>query len=137
MTAPYTRQQCKRCQRRPASKGADYCGPCREFLDERQRRIDSCATMAWNFAIKAKRLRPYCQNVPLEDIAQTAMIGLIKAAEAFDPARGCLFSTCAGTYIKTEITREYRGKALVRVPVCALGGQTRYQRQVDSALGKI
>jgi RNA polymerase sigma-32 factor len=52
----------------------------------------------------------------MEDIVQEGNIGLLKAAERFDPDRGCRLATYAAYWIRAEI-REYvaRGYRIVRL----------------------
>ncbi len=47
---------------------------------------------------------------PLEDIAQVAQVGLLKAVDRFDPTRGVEFSTYAAATIVGEIKRHFRDK---------------------------
>lgn len=52
-----------------------------------------------------------------EDLQQTAMIGLLKAVERFDPDRGVAFTTYAWATISGELKRYYRDSTWgVRVP---------------------
>jgi RNA polymerase sigma-32 factor len=55
-------------------------------------------------------------GLPIEDIVQEGNIGLLKAAERFDPSRGCRLATYAAYWIRAEI-REYvaRGYRIVRL----------------------
>ncbi|HEX8627046.1 MAG TPA: RNA polymerase sigma factor SigF [Catenuloplanes sp.] len=54
---------------------------------------------------------------PLEDLAQTATVGLIKAVDRFDPARGVDFAGYAIPTIIGEIKRHFRDRTWdVRVP---------------------
>jgi RNA polymerase sigma-B factor len=54
---------------------------------------------------------------PLEDLIQVGSIGLLKAIERFDPARGVEFITYAMPTILGEIRRHFRDKGwAVRVP---------------------
>lgn len=54
---------------------------------------------------------------PLEDLEQVAMIGLLKAADRFDPEHGSRFESFAAVTIMGELKRHLRDKAwTVRVP---------------------
>jgi RNA polymerase sigma-B factor len=54
---------------------------------------------------------------PLEDLAQVGAIGLIKAADRFDEARGVAFAAYAAPFVAGEIRHHLRDRcAPVRVP---------------------
>lgn len=59
-----------------------------------------------------------CASLSVEDLVQDGMIGLLKACERFDPARGKAFSTYASYWIKHCIRRSITNTdRLVRLPV--------------------
>ncbi len=59
-----------------------------------------------------------CASMELEDLIQEGVIGLARAIDLFEPARGLRFSTYAVHWIRQAITRAIDNKArLIRVPV--------------------
>ena len=62
--------------------------------------------------------RDYCVgSQPLDDLVQVACVGLIKAAERFDPSFGVEFKTFAAVTARGELRRYYRDAGWsVRVP---------------------
>lgn len=80
---------------------------------EAQRRLIECNLKLVVSVAKAY----YRSGLSLPDLIQEGNIGLIKAVEAYDPNRGCRFSTYAVAWIKQAITRaiERQGRT-IRVP---------------------
>lgn len=78
----------------------------------RQRLIESNMRLVINIA------RSYrCKAVPLEDLIQEGAIGLMQAAERFDPTRGFRFSTYATHWIRQAIGRAIDNKSkAIRIP---------------------
>ena len=66
-----------------------------------RRLIEGCLPFVLTIAFEYRRW-----GLPLEDIVQEGNIGLLKAAERFDPDRGCRLATYAAYWIRAEI-REY------------------------------
>ena len=57
------------------------------------------------------------QGVPFDDLEQEAMVGLIKAADKFDPDRGVKFATHATPWIDNELRRCVQKAKTVRLPI--------------------
>lgn len=78
----------------------------------RQRLIESNMRLVINIA-KTYRNR----TIPLEDLIQEGAIGLIQAAERFDPEKGFRFSTYATHWIRQAIGRAIDNKSkAIRLP---------------------
>jgi len=79
--------------------------------DAGRRLIEACLPFVMTVALEYRRW-----GLPLEDIVQEGNIGLLKAADRFDPDRGCRLATYAAYWIRAEI-REYvaRGYRIVRL----------------------
>lgn len=78
----------------------------------------------------AKRYN-YKASMPMADLIQEGNIGLIKAVDRFDHARGYRFSTYASWWIRHAITRGIADKGrAVRVPVHMLDGGQKMARVV-------
>jgi RNA polymerase sigma-32 factor len=90
----------------------DLARRCREGdRDASRRLIEACLPFVLTIAFEYRRW-----GIPLEDIVQEGNIGLLKAAERYDPDRGCRLVTYAAYWIRAEI-REYvvRGYRIVRL----------------------
>jgi RNA polymerase sigma-32 factor len=76
-----------------------------------RRLIEACLPFVMTIALEYRRW-----GLPMEDIVQEGNIGLLKAADRFDPERGCRLATYAAYWIRAEI-REYvaRGYRIVRL----------------------
>ena len=73
------------------------------------------------------------RGVPLQDLIQEGVFGLIKAAEKFDPARGWRFSTYATYWIQQAVRRSIHNDSRpIRIPVYMIEriSQIRHARAV-------
>lgn len=79
--------------------------------DAGRKLIEACLPFVMTIALEYRRW-----GLLLEDIVQEGNIGLLKAADRFDPDRGCRLATYAAYWIRAEI-REYvaRGYRIVRL----------------------
>jgi RNA polymerase sigma-32 factor len=73
--------------------------------------VEACLPFVVTIALEYRRW-----GLPMEDVVQEGNIGLLKAAERFDPNRGCRLATYAAYWIRAEI-REFvaRGYRIVRL----------------------
>jgi RNA polymerase primary sigma factor len=71
------------------------------------------------------------QDVPLTDLVQEGILGLIRAVEKFDWRRGLKFSTYATPWIRQSIERGIAYKArTIRIPVHVLQRERKIRRTV-------
>jgi RNA polymerase sigma-32 factor len=73
--------------------------------------VEACLPFVMTIALEYRRW-----GLPTEDIVQEGNIGLLKAADRFDPSRGCRLVTYAAYWIRAEI-RDYvvRAYRIVRL----------------------
>jgi len=80
------------------------------------------------------------RGVPLQDLIQEGNLGLIRAVQKYDPARGYRFAAFATWWIRQALTRAVAGQA-GRVPVARPADQDsdpliRTGRRLEQALGR-
>jgi RNA polymerase sigma-B factor len=63
-----------------------------------------------HMSLARKLASRYRGREPFEDLFQVACLGLVKAIDGFDPARGVAFSSYAVPTILGELKRHFRGK---------------------------
>jgi RNA polymerase sigma-32 factor len=90
--------------------------------DAGRRLVEACLPFVMTIALEYRRW-----GLPLEDIVQEGNIGLLKAAERFDPERGCRLATYAAYWIRAEI-REYVVRAYRVVRLGTTKGERRALR---------
>ena len=84
--------------------------------------VEGCLPFVVSIALEYRRW-----GVPLEDIIQQGNLGLLKAAEKFDPKRECRLATYAAYWIRAEI-REYVVRAFRVVRLGTTKGERRALR---------
>lgn len=80
--------------------------------ESRTRLVESNVRLVINIARGYK-----CPSIPLEDLVQEGVIGLMHAIERFDPEKGFRFSTYATHWIRQSVGRAVDGKSkTIRLP---------------------
>lgn len=79
------------------------------------------------WTLRAWRLPDHC----LPDLVQCGRLGLLRAAEDFDPGRGLVFVTYAGQWVRSFAGLGARRETMIRVPSCATSRKaTREDREM-------
>lgn len=107
-------------------------------LVERMRNGDQAARIKLiesNLRLVISVAKKYCiETIPFEDLIQEGNIGLMRAADVFDPTRTKRFSTCAVWYIKQAIIRYIETKSdVIRVPT-NIGEEIRKLKRAENEL---
>jgi len=75
------------------------------------------------------------QGVPLVDLIQAGIVGLIQSIDNFDPDRGYKFLSFAVWYIRREILKEiYNTGRTIRYPITYIGKITKVKRAYEKFL---
>lgn len=99
--------------RDPHNSACEFADAMNGYLEAREQM--AAANLKLAFHIARKYL--YCGE-PLDDLAQEANIGLLKAVERFDWRRGYKFSTYATWWIRQQISRSIADTVrTIRIPV--------------------
>jgi len=71
-----------------------------------------------NYGLVFSVVNRYRQSgVPMEDLIQEGLVGLIRAVDKFDYRKGCRFSTCAVTWIRAQVLHAIlKSRSLSHVP---------------------
>ncbi|AGY58419.1 sigma-70 family RNA polymerase sigma factor [Gloeobacter kilaueensis] len=85
----------------------------RPTMSERQQQVLSHIGLVYRTAHRLSRI----SREPFEDLVQVGILGLIRAIDRFDPARGNAFSSFAAPYIQGEMQHYLRDRAdSIRLP---------------------
>lgn len=84
--------------------------------------VERCVPFVMTIALEYRRW-----GAPIDDLVQEGNIGLLKAAERFDPARGCRLVTYAAYWIRAQI-REYVAQCYRIVRLGSSKGERRMLR---------
>jgi len=91
--------------------------------------------VARNMLLVAKHARAFSIRtivaLDVEDLIQEGAIGLCRAAEKFDPARGCAFSTYAVWWIRQSMNVLVHSSGPVKVPVKRAASMNRLRQWVE------
>ncbi len=96
----------------PHGESRVYSGPAPTTPAARAAMIERHLGLARHLALRYRD-----RGEPLEDLVQVASLGLVKAVDRFDPARGVRFTTFAVPTILGELRRHFRDRGwAVHVP---------------------
>jgi RNA polymerase primary sigma factor len=85
-----------------------------------------------NMRFVVRVARPFARTVPLEDLVQEGVMGMMRAAQKFDPDRGVRFVAYAAWWIKQSIRAALaRDQRTVRVPINRSTQLHQIRRAVD------
>lgn len=88
-----------------------------EYRSTRSRDVRNELVQEYMGLAEAMAHRYSHRGEPIEDLSQVAMVGLLKAVERFEPARGVRFASFATPTILGELKRHFRDRGwAVRVP---------------------
>lgn len=95
------------------------------------------ALIRHNLRLAAGIAAGYCgRGLPYEDLIQEANLGLMRAVEKFEPARGFKFSTYATYWIRQRVERALdNGATAIRLPVHMRGSVDRLYRATQALTG--
>ncbi len=110
----------------------------RQSFEKLRNRV--CATHLRFAVVISKRYGPRRGRLDFEDLLQFAALGLMRACEDFDPARGAAFSTYSANWVRQYVGRGIANYArIVRAPVHVQVARARCSRaaaKVVAATGR-
>ena len=111
-------------------EGKDASAAAHDYEEARQQIVCS------HLKLVTRLVRPYAKRgMPFADLVQEGCIGLMRAADLFEPDRGVLFSTYARWWVRHALVRAVADQAgPLRVPVHVLLAMSRLRR-ASSDLG--
>ena len=89
-----------------------------------------------NMLLVAKQARSFSVSstvaLEVQDLIQEGAIGLSRAAEKFDPTRGCSFATYAVPWIRQSMTKLVHTSGAIRIPVKRAGSMHKLRQWVEA-----